>query len=308
MSRIASKDQGLEGSLPVDGNIKLLHFSFNPEAKGTSGELKSMDVSPETRTSKTRRPSKGSGGEVTQLTPPFWTNTAPNIWPSKTNQPTNWPTKRDSKVSFEEMPPVFEEQSSIKISRRQSLRIDETQDIEVLDTKVSARASFTAFDFAALCSHEESLSGTLDHGSGMNSKITAGEDYTAFDVAAIRSHAESLRGILDGVSCAETSAFEVDTHGKNDIDFLTVEVESGPTPQEERQVTEESDDASQEDEVISAAFRFLEKPEKPRSHDHEESLRGAVEAVKVASLYTRIAKKAETFRRRCSSRSEATAK
>ena len=130
MRKVASKDQGLEGSVPLDANIKLLSFRQNPEAKGTSqvgGKIKGMDILAEPKTSKTRGPSEGRGGELTPWTQPlfnlFWTDQAPN-----------WPTKSNTKVCFEEMPPVFEEHSSTKICRRQSLRIDETQeDIESMD-------------------------------------------------------------------------------------------------------------------------------------------------------------------------------
>lgn len=233
----------MEGSVPVDGNIRLLSFRQNPEAKGTSqvsGKLKRIDILAETKMPQTRGPSESRGGEATPWTQPlfnlFWTDQAPN-----------WPTKSNAKVCFEEMPPVFEEHSSTKISRRQSLRIDETPEDN----------------------------DSIDCLSGMDTEVPARE------------------------ICTETSAFDVDTLGRNENDHLTGLVESCFAPNEERQMDElELDNTSREDEVISDALESHEKSEKLCMR-HEEDLRGAIEAVRVASLYASIAKEAEAFRRKC---------
>ena len=194
----------MEGSVPLDNNIRLLSFRQNPEAKGTSQvstKLKRMDILNETKTPKTRGPSEARGGEATPWTQPlfnlFWTDQAPN-----------WPSKGNPKVCFEEMPPVFEEHSSTKISRRQSLRIDETPEDN----------------------------DSIDCLSGMDTEVPARE------------------------ICTETSAFD-----------------------------------------LSNKLKKSEKLEKSEElcMRHEEDLRGAIEAVRVATLYASIAKEAEAFRRKC---------
>ena len=127
------------------------------------------------------------------------------------------------------MPVVSEEHSSTKIPRRQSLRIDETDDC-------------------------------LDGVSLEEVKVGGQEE------------------------CAETAVvLDFDTLATSNTEVLG----SCLVADEESQTEEiqASDDHS----------KSLEKSEK--LHNHEESLRGAFEAVKVASLYARIAKEAETFRR-----------
>ena len=84
--------------------------------------------------------------------------------------------------------------------------------------------------------------------------------------------------------CPETAvALDIDTLAKCDTGGL-----GSCLAADEESQTEEIDEAPDH-------FKPLEKSEKLRNH--EGSLRGAIEAVKVASLYARIAKEAETFRR-----------
>ena len=185
-----------------------------------SGELKRT----ETETSMTIKPSEEARSRtVTSLTRPFnlfWTNKAPS-WP---------PTKSNSKVCFEEMPVVSEEHSSTKIPRRQSLRIDETDDC-------------------------------LDGVSLEEVKVGGQEE------------------------CAETAVV---------LDFDTLAI-SNTGVLGSCLVAEEESQTEEIDEAPDDHVKPLEKSEK--LHNHEGSLRGAIEAVKVASLYARIVKEAETFRR-----------
>ena len=230
---VSSKDQGLEGSLPCEDNIRLLKFRYN-DSPGTrrlaqvTSNPKKMDTSAhisETICS--------AGGDKSKLAPQYNWRLAnlplaykASFWP---------PADNHSQVCFDAMPPAALRQRSPAVGnqrRPRSFKIDEDAE--------EREASKACFD----------------------QKVPEDEP----------SKAGNKSGLLINMESSLAQGVEVQLKSLDNV----------------------TENPNTED----GALEPREKLERLPCKDVEESLRSALEAVKVASLYARIAKQAETFRKR----------
>ena len=217
---VSSKDQGLEGSLPCEDNIRLLKFRYN-DSPGTrrlaqeSSDPRKMDTSADiSQTICT------TGSDRGKLAPQYNWRLAnlplaykASFWP---------PADNHSKVCFDAMPPAALRQRSPAVGnqRRSSFKIDEEA-----EEREASKA----------CSDQK-----VPEDGVMESSLARGVEGQLKDLDNGTEHPNTENG----------------------------------TPEPRM------------------------KLERLPCKDVEESLRSGLEAVKVASLYARIAKQAETFRKR----------
>ena len=229
---VSSKDQGLEGSLPCEDNIRLLKFRYN-DSPGTrrlaqvTSNPKKMDTS-----ANISETICTAGNDKWKLAPQYNWRLAnlplaykASFWP---------PADNHSQVCFDAMPPAALRQRSPAVGnqRRPSFKIDE----EAEERKASKACS--------------------------GQKVPEDEP----------SKAGHKSGLL-------------------------IDMESSLARGVEGQL-KDFDNGTEHPNTEDGALEPSKKLERLPCKYVDESLRSALEAVKVASLYARIAKQAETFRKR----------